>query len=344
MKMKKPFHPAFDFVRGTDTAMFTRDGDIVLLSDRLKLAESPKGYPSSKEAFHVYCHELAAVQMQIAKDPYLMNRYPALSQVVWAAASILELDEMLFATKAEIATPVLCVAPELAKALSESSLPPDVSDIPFPYSHGIILIHRDGLPGYESYPRWMAFHVADGVERKQHLVGRTWLYSMDCKGVSIVVPSHDGGDLVSNFAWEVKGDRADMVDGEIYYGGSISDEEEEYLSKMRRLLVNLFAYLYSRVPDGEILVLPPAPLPPTKGFGKPKSAESLRRPKIVDFTEEEDRQFKIVRRSDGTRKRKSPRPHQRIWHWRRVPVGKGRSGRKLTFIKETEVNKQTVDK
>lgn len=37
------------------------------------------------------------------------------------------------------------------------------------------------------------------------------------------------------------------------------------------------------------------------------------------------------------RRRKSPRPHLRLRHWKRVPVGKGRAGRKLTLISETEV-------
>jgi hypothetical protein len=91
------------------------------------------------------------------------------------------------------------------------------------------------------------------------------------------------------------------------------------------------------LPEAVSLDLPAAGAS-SKGFGKkPPTAKFWQIRKV----EIEQKRYIVIEKTDGSESenaRKSPRPHFRKWHWRRVAVGAERKGREWRLIPNTYVN------
>jgi hypothetical protein len=76
----------------------------------------------------------------------------------------------------------------------------------------------------------------------------------------------------------------------------------------------------------------------SKGFGRKVAQESYWQIRQIKV---EQKRYIIKSTSDNTSSediRRSPRPHWRKWHWRRVAVGKDRQGREWRLIPNTYIN------
>lgn len=75
----------------------------------------------------------------------------------------------------------------------------------------------------------------------------------------------------------------------------------------------------------------------TRGFGKQSTRQTIWRPRKIAI---EQKRYRTTERSgsDAESLRKSPRPHWRNFHWRRVATGTNRERREWRLIQRTHVN------
>jgi hypothetical protein len=74
----------------------------------------------------------------------------------------------------------------------------------------------------------------------------------------------------------------------------------------------------------------------TRGFGKQSTSQTVWHPRKISI---EQKRYRVANKdSDAELSRKSPRPHWRKFHWRRVATGSNRERREWRLIQRTHVN------
>lgn len=118
--------------------------------------------------------------------------------------------------------------------------------------------------------------------------------------------------------------------------GEFVDGALSIITRLRDLALQIVMAI-EFLPEAVSLDLPAAGSS-SKGFGKkPPTAKFWQIRKV----EIEQKRYIVREKTDGSESenaRKSPRPHFRKWHWRRVAVGAERKGREWRLIPNTYVN------
>lgn len=333
----KPFHPAFDFLQRMPMPGL---GSGQSFPEAVNLNESPPGYPSACEPFAVGYVELLANRALIRQDPERELRGFERRTIELTFARTLELYEQVTGAAAKpLSTPVICLSPSLANALTLTDLPDTLEGIDFSWKYGYVLVHGNWLGGrFEHYPRWFGFSCRTGDEAdafgEKLMVGGEALLLVDlqCKGVHFVAPSTDCGQMVATCGFRATDDRKDLYieePGE----GALTPEEEEYAMLLRRLFGNLNAYLSGRPERAESIAIAQPP-PPRRN--RTDRSIGTRSPLLLELDNAERATYRHVGHHPTSHA--SPITHWRRGHWRGVPVGKGRTRRRLTWIRPTLVN------
>lgn len=224
--------------------------------------------------------------------------------------------------------PVLAIDKKLLDALDQTTVSPELMSLKPVLRTGLILLPQKTLQTPDG--DWLDWLVFRHTQAGEYL---TPVETAD--GLNTNVRTQENliawAAQPSGITWSANRGVNQWIE---YQSSPAIDQTEDiaFSDRISNLVANLLLYFQAYPEDIEPSTQSTGP---GTGFGK----SEMRSPKILSprWVGRNYRQPQ-ERPSQGHRKHTSPQMHWRRGHWRRVPVGKGRKGRKWCWIKPVLVN------
>jgi hypothetical protein len=249
--------------------------------------------------------------------------------------------------------PVFAITKELASAFLQTDLPAHVCSVKKSFNTALFLLPDVNLKTPDGYPVQWAFtsHFQKGetintlpksalvgfnddVARKLDRIKSPPLEVSKLRWVSQV------GHLATIYSsiMELPEDGDKPITGNIDFGGNLEFwgenvnpvTEQEFTRTVDKLLLQTLLYLQLK-PDA-VSSTPPSSQQSGNGFRKKGDPHQPLEPIWIG----KDYKPQRIKHPQGSHA--SPRLHWRRGHWKRVPVGEGRQGRKWVWIEPTLIN------